>query len=79
MLVKDVDHLSRDKNGAQLSKDKIEQKGRNRGRGRRQKYNTTNGHGIHQVLTNFFFYSRYLIWFTIILKKKYSKKESSLI
>ncbi|KAH6773539.1 translocase 11 [Perilla frutescens var. frutescens] len=42
----DVDHLSRDKNGAHLAKDKNGPKGRNRGRGRRQKYQGANGHGI---------------------------------
>ncbi|XP_057764165.1 la-related protein 6A [Salvia miltiorrhiza] len=41
----DVDPLSRDKNGTQLPRDKNGQKGRNRGRGRRQKYHSTNGHG----------------------------------
>ncbi|KAL8460909.1 hypothetical protein ACS0TY_032417 [Phlomoides rotata] len=40
----DVD-ASRDKNGMNLSKDRIGQKGWNRGRGRRQKYHGTNGHG----------------------------------
>ena len=41
----DVDHLSRDKNGAHLPKDKNVPKGRGRGRGRKQKYHGANGHG----------------------------------
>lgn len=44
MLMQDAD-ASRDKNGLNLSKDRIGHKGRNRGRGRRQKYHGTNGHG----------------------------------
>ncbi|KAG8385296.1 hypothetical protein BUALT_Bualt03G0027200 [Buddleja alternifolia] len=41
----DVDHLTKDEHGALLLKEKNGNKGRNRGRGRRQKYHTANGHG----------------------------------
>ncbi|KAL0398343.1 UNVERIFIED_CONTAM: La-related protein 6A [Sesamum radiatum] len=41
----DVDHLSRKENGVHLPKEKNGQRGGNRGRGRRQKYHGTNGHG----------------------------------
>ncbi|XP_011096548.1 la-related protein 6A isoform X2 [Sesamum indicum] len=41
----DVEHLSRKENGVHLPKEKNGQRGGNRGRGRRQKYHGTNGHG----------------------------------
>ncbi|KAL0305505.1 UNVERIFIED_CONTAM: La-related protein 6A [Sesamum radiatum] len=45
----DVDHLSRKENGVLLPKEKNGHRGGNRGRGRRQKYHSSNGHGIDQV------------------------------
>ncbi|KAL7089346.1 hypothetical protein ACP275_13G182000 [Erythranthe tilingii] len=41
----DADHLTREKNEVHLAKEKNGQKGRNRGRGRRQQYHGPNGHG----------------------------------
>ncbi|KAL0352864.1 UNVERIFIED_CONTAM: La-related protein 6A [Sesamum angustifolium] len=41
----DVDHLSRKENGVLLPKEKNGHRGGNRGRGRRQKYHSSNGHG----------------------------------
>ncbi|CAI9773271.1 unnamed protein product [Fraxinus pennsylvanica] len=41
----DGEHLAKEKNGADLPKEKDGHKGRNRGRGRRQKHYGTNGHG----------------------------------
>ncbi|XP_022892430.1 la-related protein 6A-like isoform X2 [Olea europaea var. sylvestris] len=41
----DMEHLAKEKNGAHLPKEKDGHKGRNRGRGRRQKLYGTNGHG----------------------------------
>ncbi|KAL3643630.1 hypothetical protein CASFOL_014445 [Castilleja foliolosa] len=41
----DVVHLSKEKNDVNLPKEKNGQKGRNRGRGRRQYHHGTNGHG----------------------------------
>ncbi|CAI9760099.1 unnamed protein product [Fraxinus pennsylvanica] len=45
----DVEHFAKEKNGAHLPKEKDGNKGRNRGRGRRQKLYSTNehGHGTH--------------------------------
>ncbi|KAK6150042.1 hypothetical protein DH2020_017567 [Rehmannia glutinosa] len=69
----DVDNTSKEKSEVHLLKEKNGQKGRNRGRGRRQKYHNTNGHGsclsiYHEFLLNTFLHLFFFFFFKLFFK-----------